>query len=71
MRTEDEVQHLCRLASIAVSMVYDPGFAEEFAAGDSSEQHNMTNCLQILADAYVELAARQGIKPRFKVQARA
>lgn len=62
--------HLHKLAAIAVAMVRDPSFREVLRDGQTpSEAHNTHNCLSILADAYVDLARRAGVKPVFRRRA--
>lgn len=58
-----QLQHLCDLSGVAVAMIRNPGFADEFLAADRREQDGVIVCLQILADTVVALMARQGIKP--------
>lgn len=61
--------HLHKLAAIAVAMVRNPSFRNVLEDGQCpSEAHNTHNCLRILADAYVDLAGRAGVKPVFRVR---
>lgn len=62
--TDDELRHHCRLASITVAAIRDPELdIANFAVG-----RNGRNMLNILAEAFVELAERQRMKPRFRIQ---
>jgi hypothetical protein len=38
---------------------------------DRSEEHNALNCLEIVADTFVEMQRRLGVKPKFRVKASA
>ena len=68
--TEDaRLQHLCDLSGIAVDMVRNPTFAEEFVAADSGERRDVTACLRILADTCMALMERQGITPALRMPA--
>lgn len=61
---DDDLTHLCKLASIAVAMLGD-----DFDPRDLSDTdwHNTRNCLQILAKAYVGLLALSPeMKPAFR-----
>jgi hypothetical protein len=58
-----QLQHLCDLSGVAVSMIRHPDFADEFLAGDRHDQDGVIVCLQILADTVMALMARQGITP--------
>lgn len=67
-REDEDLRHLCRLASIAVSGVRDPGFIHWMTEeADEIELANQRTCLLILCDAFVELARRQGMLPTFRV----
>ena len=62
-RSDNDVRHLCSMAVFAVAMVRDPDFLECLDDEDEAGRHNTMNCLRILADAFVELMNRQGMKP--------
>lgn len=68
---DDHLRHLCRLGSIVVAQVRDPEFPEWLLdTADAGERQNTMTGLQILGDAFVELARRQGMLPAFSVPAR-
>lgn len=64
--TDEKLAHLCRLGMITVEMIHDPDFLDGI---DGRERRDTITCLRILADAFVELCGRQGIKPKFRVPA--
>ena len=66
--TDDELKHLCRLASVWAGNVLRP----DFDPTDLGEEPlgNIVNCHQILAEAFVGLLDKHPeMKPRFKVRA--
>ena len=70
--TDDDLRHLCRLASIAVAGIRDPGFIRWMTEeADEIELANQRTCLLILGDAFLELARRQDMLPTFRVPAAA
>lgn len=67
---DDDLRHLCRLASIAVAGIRDPGFIRWMTEeADEIELANQRTCLLILGDAFLELARRQEMLPTFRVPA--
>lgn len=68
--TDDDLRHLCRLASIGVSSIRDPDFVR-WLTEDASEGElaDFRNIFSILGDAFVELARRQDMLPTFRVPA--
>jgi alkyl hydroperoxide reductase subunit AhpC len=68
--TDDELRHLCKLASIGVSSLRDPDFIRWLAwEADEKEIADFRNIFGIIGDAFTELARRQGMLPTFRVQA--
>ena len=59
---DDKLLHLCKLATISVAMIRNKNFDPSDFEGTVKNQVNM---YRILADAFVELQRRQGIKPHF------
>ena len=69
-----DLANLCKLATIAVEMIRDPASLEDAIRSglyrcDERELQGTMTCLRILADAFVELSRRQGMTPKFRVQA--
>lgn len=67
---DDELAHLCHLASITVDMVRHPDFDVADIVPPGDEPQNYLNMFLILADAFVELQARAGMKHKFRIPAR-
>lgn len=62
--TDDELRHHCLLASLTVAAIRDP----DVDLADLAVERNGRNMLNILAEAFVELAERQEMKPRFRIK---
>lgn len=68
--TDDELRHLCKLASIGVSSLRDPDFIRWLTwEADEGEHADFRNIFGIIGDAFAELARRQGMLPTFRVPA--
>lgn len=68
--TDDELRHLCKLASIGVSSLRDPDFIRWLTwEADEGEHADFRNIFGIIGDAFTELARRQGMLPTFRVPA--
>lgn len=59
---DTHLEHMCKLSTIVVNMIRDPSC--EMSA-DHIANEEFRNMLSILAETFVELQKRQGIKPRF------
>lgn len=60
--TDEMLNHMCKLSCVTVDMIRNPDngiTAPHVSDGD------LRNMLSILADTFVELQRRQGIRPRF------
>jgi hypothetical protein len=68
--TDEELRHLCKLATVYADFLLSPN-VDEIRDADDREWGDTRNCLQIVARAFVELTRRQGMQPTFRVQARA
>ena len=66
--TNDDLRHLCKLASIGVSSLRDPDFIR-WLTEEASERElaNFRTIFAIVGDAFAELARRQGMLPTFRV----
>lgn len=65
--TDEELRHLCSMASVWAGNVLREDFDPTDLGGES--RRNITNCHQILAKAFVGLLNRSPeFKPRFRVR---
>jgi len=67
MSEEERLRHCVMLGMIAVDAIRNPGW-DLREADDREYQDNMT-MLNILADAFVQLAKRQDMLPKFRIPA--
>jgi hypothetical protein len=68
--TDDDLRHLCKLASIGVSSLRDPDFIRWLTEEASESEHrDFRTIFAIVGDAFTELARRQGMLPTFRVPA--
>jgi hypothetical protein len=68
--TDDDLRHLCKVASIGVSSLKDPDFIRGLTWEASASEHaDFSNIFGIIGDAFFELARRQDMLPTFQVQA--
>lgn len=74
MVDDKKLAHMCTLSAVVVDMIRNPmgledairtGFYNDGEGGEAELKGTM-NCLNILADTYVELMHRQGMKPAFR-----
>ena len=61
--TDDMLNHMCKLSTVTVDMIRNP---ENGLTAPGVSDSDLRNMLGILADTFVELQRRQGIKPRFR-----
>lgn len=64
--SDDHLAHMCSLSAVVVSMIREDDF-DPTDIGDEPLQ-NMVNMYQILADTFVALQSRAGLKQKFRVQ---
>jgi hypothetical protein len=60
--SDEDLEHMCRLSVITVDMIRNPNNGITISEISDREARNM---LTILADTFVHLMNRQGIKPKF------
>jgi len=68
---DDRFAHMLKLSSVYISVLKSRCLFDDLREMDSSEEHNALNCLEIVADTFVEMQRRLGVKPKFRVKARA
>lgn len=66
---DEQLRHLCRLASVSVMAIRDPDYDAGLLELRPRTVRDTVTCHRILADAFVELARRQGMLPSFRVPA--
>jgi hypothetical protein len=68
---DDQFAHMLKLSTVYISVLKSRCLFDDLREMDSSEEHNALNCLEIVADTFVEMQRRLGVKPKFRVKASA
>lgn len=66
---EDRFQHMLALSAIYIPILRTRALFEDVKEMDAADIHNTLNCLQIIADTFVEMQRRLDVRPRFTVKA--
>lgn len=59
---DDHLRHMCKLSTVWAGAILSEGFDPTELAGENLG--NVVNCYRILAETFVELQGRAGMKPR-------
>ena len=62
-------QNMLALSAIYLPVLRDRALFEGVEEMDAADIHNTLNCLQIIADTFVEMQRRLDARPRFTVKA--
>lgn len=72
--TDDDLRHLCKLATVAAGMFQSESQRDEWMHsmrhGDDRDLEDHFQCLSILAEAFIALSSRAGMKPTFRIPTR-
>jgi hypothetical protein len=68
---DDRFAHMLKLSTVYIPILKSRCLFDDLRDMDSSEKHNALNCLEIVADTFVEMQRRLSAKPKFRVKARA
>jgi hypothetical protein len=68
---DDRFAHMLKLSTVYISVLKSRCLFDDLREMDSSEEHNALNCLEIVADTFLEMQRRIGVKPKFRVKASA
>lgn len=63
-------QHMLKLSTVYVDLMRSRKFFDGLDEADDGDRHNILNCLEIVADTFVEMQRRLNVKPVFTVKAR-
>ncbi len=69
--TDEQFSHMLKLSTVYVDLMRSRQFFDGLDKADDGDRHNILNCLEIVADTFVEMQRRLGVKPVFTVKARA
>jgi len=68
---DDRFSHMLKLYTVYIPILKSRCLFDDLREADNSEEHNALNCLEIVADTFVEMQRRLSAKPKFRVKARA
>ncbi len=63
-------EHMLKLSTVFISVMQARSLFEEEENWSDSDRHGYLNCLEIVADTFVEMQSRLGVKPKFRLPAR-
>ena len=69
--TDEHFAHMLKLSAVYITVLQSRTLFDGVDEMSKNDIHNTLNCLEIVADTFVEMQRRLGVKPKFKVQARA
>jgi hypothetical protein len=68
---DDQFAHMLKLSTVYIPILKSRCLFDDLQYMNRSEEHNALNCLEIVADTFLEMQRRLGVKPKFRVKARA
>ena len=68
---DDQFAQMLKLSTVYIPILKSRCLFDDLREMDSSEEHNALNCLEIVADTFLEMQRRIGVKPKFRVKASA
>jgi hypothetical protein len=67
---DERFAHMLKLSAVYIPILKSRRLFDDLQEMDRSEEHNALNCLEIVADTFVEMQRRLGVKPKFRLPAR-
>ena len=64
--TDEQFDHMLKLSTVYITVMRNRSFFDGIEEMDDADIHNALNCLEIVADTFVEMQRRLGAKPRFR-----
>jgi hypothetical protein len=68
--TNEHFAHMLKLSTVFISVMQSRALFDDIDEMTEADKHNSLNCLEIVADTFVEMQRRLGVKPMFRVRAR-
>jgi hypothetical protein len=68
--TDEHFAHMLKLSTVYILVMQSRALFDDVEEMTSADRHNALNCLEIVADTFVEMQRRLGVKPTFRVNAR-
>ena len=67
--SDERFAHMLKLSVIYIPVLRDRQMFDSLEELDDGDRHNVLNCLEIVADTFVEMQRRLNVKPRYKLTA--
>lgn len=64
--TDEHFAHMLKLATVYIPVLRSRSLFDDVQEMDDADIHNTLNCLEIVADTFVEMQRRLAVKPRFR-----
>ena len=64
--TDEQFDHMLRISTVYITVMQGRSLFDGIEEMDKADIHNTLNCLEIVADTFVEMQRRLGAKPRFR-----
>ena len=64
--TDEHFAHMLKLATVYIPVLRSRSLFDDVQEMDDADIHNTLNCLEIVADTFVEMQRRLRAKPRFR-----
>jgi len=68
--TDEKFEHMLKMSAFYLPILRGRTLFDDYDDMDEGDKHNTLNCLEIVADTFVEMQRRLGVKPKFSVKAR-
>lgn len=62
--------HMLKMSAVYIPVMKGRIIFDGVDAMSDNDKHNTLNCLEIVADTFLEMQRRLGVKPKFKVKSR-
>lgn len=59
---DDQFAHMLKLSTVYISVLKSRCLFDDLREMDSSEEHNALNCLEIVADTFIEMQRRLSVR---------
>lgn len=68
--TDEHFAHMLKLSTVYISVMQSRCLFDDLEDMTEADKHNSLNCLEIVAETFIEMQRRLGVKPTFRVSAR-
>lgn len=64
--SDEQFAHMLKLSTVYITVMRSRSLFDGIEEMDDADIHNTLNCLEIVADTFVEMQRRLGAKPKFR-----